>query len=298
MANPPPNSISGQINYVMRLWEDPCDAPWTVYIETALPAALELYISLATFGALDVVRAAAQPGRGRGGAHGRRGSRSRGRGKSRSGGLGRIAGALTSPGESLGAKIGSEAGIRGRSVSQGVSHMWAIDGVIQRGLWAWMVADLASDFAANWTSNLYNTKFCQAKDDAVVYVEDNGAGALAIQGWVGSVWADPVKQRGPVGYNAGAVLFEDASGFAVVHNTVRNVTDQPTVVDAAWAVGSNPDAIRGTPSSITLPPFGEGTISVSIAIPPNLSVAPIFRAFPGSVTGVDGSILAQGARTA
>ena len=132
----PPNDLSGQvinsflplrkINYVTKFWFNPCSAPFYVYVETALPALLELLISYNTFGTSDISR------------------NSLGRSQVRwtrrlFSGWRRYA-----PYRKIG----------------GTGFLFRADGVVQRLLWWWLVADLTVDFLYNWTSLVNRTEWC------------------------------------------------------------------------------------------------------------------------------------------
>ena len=75
---PRPPSWLDQINTVVKFIDNPCDAPWAVYFETALAPAGRALLTLLTFGLDDVIRGFARPKGLRSGRHGRRGKRSSG----------------------------------------------------------------------------------------------------------------------------------------------------------------------------------------------------------------------------
>lgn len=146
---PQPPGVIDRVNYVIETWNNPCDAPWYVYLETAKPAALEALVMLACFDVDDVVRYIFRPANLRGGGHIR--SRRRGR-------KGRKRARL---GERIRNKVAPLRAIKHRKVTTGVKTLWVIDGIGQRLLWWWLVIDVATGFAYNWTSLLYKTEHCQ-----------------------------------------------------------------------------------------------------------------------------------------
>jgi hypothetical protein len=139
-----------KVNAVIKYFQNPCDAPWAIYFETALPALGEAILTILDFGFDDVVRGAVRPKGLRSGRHTRRGRRG--------GGLGK---AIPEIGEMLGAMVPGSKAARDRKVSQGVKNLWLLDGVIQRVLWYWLVADVTATFAFNWTSAIQESRFCQ-----------------------------------------------------------------------------------------------------------------------------------------
>lgn len=167
----------GKIGAIIKYFQNPCDAPWTVYFETAGPALGEAVLTLLDFGFDDVVRGALRPGGLRSNRHGRRGRRG--------GGLSK---AIPEVGELLGAMIPGQKNRKARRTSNGVKNLWLLDGVIQRVLWYWLVADVTVTFAFNWTSAILESRFC----------EQQGAGAAlsvfpedAICFSVANAWTTP-----------------------------------------------------------------------------------------------------------
>ena len=147
MSRPP--GIFDRVNYVVEAWNNPCDVPWAVYLETAGPAALDALIAVVCFDIGDVLRFIFRPTNMRSGRHGSR--RRKGQhGRKAKGIRGRLA-----------AKLPPFARLQQRKMTQGVRNLWVIDGIGQRLLWWWLVADIASGFAYNWTSMIYKTERCQ-----------------------------------------------------------------------------------------------------------------------------------------
>jgi len=164
----------GKVNAVIKYFQNPCDAPWAIYFETALPALGEAIITILSFGFDDVVRGAVRPKGLRSGRH-TRGGRKGGR---RGGGIPEI-------GNLLGTMIPGSKAARDRKVSAGVRNLWVLDGIIQRVLWYWLVADVTATFAFNWTSAIQESRFCEKQGvGAALYTMPPGAVVLA----VGNFW--------------------------------------------------------------------------------------------------------------
>lgn len=149
---PHPPGIIDRVNYVVNFWEDPCDAPWTVYIETALPALGQAAITLVEPSPDDVLRAYVKPG----------GARSAGR----FGGFleeEEIAGSeplLKDTSEMIGEAIPFKARWDNPVLAEDFKYFWIFDGVTQRLLWYWMMADLISQFLFDWTTLINKSEYC------------------------------------------------------------------------------------------------------------------------------------------
>jgi hypothetical protein len=113
-------------NYIIDFATAPCSAPWWVYVETLLPAFLKLIITFVTLEWDDVVR---HVGRRRSGHQRRRAMRN--------------------------AKVFDPTWTNGANKA-----FWRLDGIIQRGLWWWMVIDLTVDGFYQWTTLINETAYC------------------------------------------------------------------------------------------------------------------------------------------
>lgn len=139
-----------QVQSIVKFFEDPCQAPWSVYFELALAPAGHVVIELLSFGLDDVVRGYFRP-----------------KGLYRRGRTGRLASKLgkyfeiPEIGEMIGSHLPGAETIKARKISSGVRFLWLVDGVLQRILFWWMIADLLTDFLYEWTSAINRTEYCQ-----------------------------------------------------------------------------------------------------------------------------------------
>ena len=214
----PPSSLD-RWNAITKFITNPCDAPWTVYLETALEPLGNLVLTLSTFGMTDVARGFFRPRGLRSGRHARRGFRG---GKPRL----RFRG-IPEGGELIGKNIPGAQELSGRQVSQGVRHMWAIDGIIQRALWNWLVADVTEQFFYEWTSAIQQTEFCQATLAAAVLRTADGGGVLAIQDWTGLQHPDLQYSRGNIFMNPTNVFVPGGPCVVSVGASFRNTFTAP-----------------------------------------------------------------------
>lgn len=221
MANPP--GIIDRVNYVTKQLNNPCDAPWVVYAETAGKAALTVAIAVVCFDIFDVARFVFRPAGLRSGRHLSRGKK--GSNKRRKKGLGR----------KLANKVPILATLNQRSVSNGVKHLWVIDGIGQRLLWWWLMIDVTTGFFYNWTTMLKKTEFCQLGNSPGAGLSDGTpSGVLAIQGWQGVIMPDNQYVRGDMTMNLGQGQCGEGLWNLTFAYTMQNLG--PTVTQAATRV--------------------------------------------------------------
>jgi len=151
MATPPDLDYFDKVNYVIDAWTQACEAPWYIYVSTLKPALLAAFITLITFGWDDVLRGYARPPD----RHARRRTgKKRGKGKIGIRGIPEF-------GEAIGRQLPGSQEVKGINWSNGLRTLWRIDSVAQMALFWWLVADVTIDFGFNWTSLLYETRWCQ-----------------------------------------------------------------------------------------------------------------------------------------
>jgi hypothetical protein len=137
------NGISESLNAITFLWENPCSAPYFLYVETALPFVGKAALRLIEYGALDMVRAYFRPASVRGNKH-------FGKGRKRTGRRGGIPDSANLIARYL---PGAEE-FQGRQVSDGVRHLWMIDGIGQRILLSALIGDIIDDTLQGWSQAL------------------------------------------------------------------------------------------------------------------------------------------------
>ncbi len=172
-----------KVNGIVKFLEDPCDAPWLVYLELAKEPLGRVVIALLSFGLDDVIRGYFRPKGLRSGRHGRRRRRPPPRFGAFGRALRRIPGLGDDVGDMLGKRLPGGERVRGRQVNQGVKFLWKVDGVLQRVLWWWLVIDLTATFFYEWTSLIQKSEFCQKTEPESMLAEGTGGGAAAIAKW-------------------------------------------------------------------------------------------------------------------
>ncbi len=250
MSRPP--GIIDRVNYVVESWNNPCDTPWAVYVETALPAALDALIAVVCFDIFDVARFIFRPANLRGGKHGSR---------KRKGQHGRKPKGIAAK---LASKLPPFSRLRNRKVSQGVANLWIIDGIGQRLLWWWLVADVVSGFAYNWTSMIYKTERCQmALAPGAAVREHTTQGFLGIQPWPDVIYTVLQYQKGNVQTLPAAFDCGDGKYRIVASLEVTNNGALPNTVELRVHLVT-PGGIRDFPGgAISLQPGSSGGLVAS-----------------------------------
>lgn len=166
-----PNYID-KANSVTSLFTNPCNAPWVVYAETALPILGTAVIRLFDFGMGDIIRGAARPANKRVSRHFRR----PGKNWKRFSGIPEL-------GNIVGKTLGGGEVLNQRKVSDGIRHLWVIDGIIQKYLLRWLIADIIQDSYYAWTTAIMDTScgkqpqkgnaFCRTIDNATFFTPGN-----------------------------------------------------------------------------------------------------------------------------
>lgn len=152
--------LYGAGNTVIDYFESDCHPDWYVYAETLFPALGEAVLVLLSFGLDDVLRGYFRPAGGRGfGGLGRASRRVRRPTRAQLA-RGQLKGGIPEVGELIGRNLPGAEIVRARQITQAEKMLWKVDGLAQRGLWYWMIADILDDFTVNWTTALYSSVDC------------------------------------------------------------------------------------------------------------------------------------------
>lgn len=248
-----------KVNYVIEAWSKPCRAPWYIYVETMGPAALEAFITLVSFGWDDVARGYFRPKD--------IGLRRSSKGKPRKG---RAFPKIPELGEKIGGSLPGADQQKGKKWSEGGKFLWRVDGVIQRVLFWWLVADVTIDFAFNWTSVLYETKWCEDDLNSFSYRSDGVGRVTPGDTWWNAVvtvqdyevplpsWDTLRGRSGPTGCQvAFAMNMTSKGGQPPLQGTQTRIVEDGT--NKIFAEGKEHD-VSGT---------GQGNVVIFGQVPPN-----------------------------
>ncbi len=203
----PPGPID-KANYIAHFFEDPCHAPWTVYVELAAEAAGELALAFIEPTPADVLRFYVKP----------RGARSAGR----FGGY--IGGEETEEGIQLLPDINEVVGTRlpfsewiGESlVHDKLAFFWALDGILERLLWYYLLAEMAEDFLFNWTTLINRSEYCSIDMGGSAYIKRESQFMFPMHLWQAVEPMQVVKSWGAIqGLTSGQIIMGDEGGTVV-----------------------------------------------------------------------------------
>jgi len=160
-------------------------------------------------------------------------------------------------GELLGRHLPGATVLEARQVSKAEKFLWRVDGLAQRGLWYWMIADIAEDFTVNWTTALYQSEECRGievggveREDSASLASADGFGGFFISTVVDE-WGDLSHDNLGVDISAGfsadiALTFEAVPGIGDPQNLQAAILYQQGSTQhmfkspAAW----NPETAR------------------------------------------------------
>src|SRR3546814_3691507 len=89
----------------------------------------------------------------------------------------------------IGSRLPGAEEVKGKSYADGVKKMWILDGVLQRGLLYWMIADLAADWLADMAWGIMTDDNAYCPTIARAYAESTG------QAVTGAIFWNPYSSR-------------------------------------------------------------------------------------------------------
>jgi len=276
--------IIDRVNFVTKMWNNPCDAPWTVYVETAKPAALDALVAIACFDIGDVVRFIFRPAGLRSGRHGRKARR--GANRRRAKGIRAL----------LARKLPPFKRLQQRKITQGVKTLWIIDGIGQRLLWWWLLADVASGFLYNWTTMVYKSEKCQmALAPGAVLRTGNSQIFLSFAGWQNVHFLNEEYQRGGAHIALFVYTIGGGSYELVATVTVANGFPDPIEAEMRLRVVNSQGTKFVEGGATKIPANGSGSVMVSTTLTEPSSGWADIRLDGGVLFGEDAAFAIMGA---
>lgn len=145
---------------VVDFYEFGCFPEYIVWLQTLTPCIGQLIIDILSFGYGDILRGYFRP-------IGARGLTRVNRAKLKAQGRTANERAKNRPrfqipeiGNEIGKSLPGGTFFRGRKVTNAEAYFWQIDGLVQRGLWYWLLADITADFIICWTTGIMESEAC------------------------------------------------------------------------------------------------------------------------------------------
>jgi hypothetical protein len=258
---------AARLNFVWRQIIDPCDAPFTVWIWCFWPAFKKLLIAWFALDLKQIFRTMLRPKyralsvRSRrhlgGGEKGKRG-----RGKRI-----KLNPFSYDPNDVIGGTLNPYDGHPGFGPAPGELWFWSALEIFERVAYYWMVLDLGTDFLYNWASGVSETKYCHARDDAVLTASNPGYPLLGIFGWDAVGTLDAEKQRKVLFFNGFGAALEFGPGAALLTFSFANTDGQPGAwIECRLRCLNGPRIDYSNTLRDDCGPFGSGTCAVHVDI--------------------------------
>lgn len=252
-----PRSLFTRVNFIVRMWSNPCDAPFALYVETMWPAALEAAITAVDFGIADIARNIFRPW----GLTGGRGLRQR-RGRRPK---------LT---RRIQRKFGPLKLLQDRKIGNGLKWLWIVDTKLQMVLLWFLIIDVLSEFLYLWTSGLYCTAPClMSQGPGAALANTDGTVHLSLEGWSPLVFKVLKYKRGNVNIHFGGGTTGDGIFLLVCGGTARALTGGTLQISMRMRLPGNPTLVdTDGPVSVTTEDTADLLVSGIVEDPYNIAV--------------------------
>lgn len=285
---PTPPSIPEKVNYIVNYWENPCHARWWLIIETAKAPAWQALVAVSTFGMYDIIRGYLRPKVGRF----KRTPRTK-KGKSWwTKSRGRIP-QIPEVGATVGGHLPGAQLAAGRNVSGGVLTLWALDEIVQRFLWYWLLIDVATDFFYTWASNLNESRFCSSQGKAGFAATGGPYVITGIQGWNNGSAVEVDYEENGAHWDGFAGGTGNGSHVVALGITARNI--HPTLTNQLqcrirWGPGLGNIV---TSEIVAVEPGASGSVTILTRVPEFQDVTFQISCSPGNAEVTTAMIFAQ-----
>jgi len=262
MADEEPDRFDAfdKVNFVVDAWSEPCEAPWYIYVQLAKPVALTAFLALLEFGWGDVARGYFRPkglGRRTGKRKGKRNHRLP---------------AFPEIGNTLGKQLPGADQASGLKWGACGRFLWRIDTALQAGLFGWLIADITSEAAYNFSSLLYETRWCAASAKGRFSYRTIGMGAIPNNTWkVAGFGTEDYENSPPIWFfNSGFSGPKGCTVAAALNVEQRLPFAPPTSFKVVvWNLNTDEAFTDYDPCGLSIE--GNGAGCTKAVVPPNTS---------------------------
>lgn len=126
------------------------------------------------------------------------------------------------PSEEIGKAMGGWQELGGWELVPGEIWFWSVAELINRAFLYWSILDLSTEFLYRWSSGVAGTRYCHARDDAVLLAGAPGYPLLGIFGWDAVGILDPIKERNITFFNGFGVSQNVGPGQVGIYFTATH----------------------------------------------------------------------------
>lgn len=254
---------AARLNFVYRQLIDPCDAPFTVWVWSFWRALGHAVLGVIAIDVKQMVRSSLRPSlsklRKRSVGHWQRGEKHNRPGKGKK----NYKFENLDYNDRLGRELHEFLELEPTVIADGELALWTIIDVFELAVFYYMVFDIAVDFIYEGMRGVAQSKYCQARDDAVLLASAPGYPLLAIFGWDAMGILDAVKQRKVQFFNGfGAALDFGPVQILASFTATNGSGTNPNTVSYRLRCLTGPRAGLINENAVTLPGGGQATIGI------------------------------------
>jgi len=277
-------ALFSKVNFILRFFMDPCDAPFTVYANSLFPASMKLLMNY--FG-IDTVGISTQRLR-----DSFRVPQYASRRKSRKGfksgkpgwwqNLENIFG--FDPNEQVGHATGAWNEPQSIHRNSLTGLLWIVEGLAERVSYFIWLLSMLTDFLFDWTHMVEKSIYCQEQQATVLLAKGADQNLTPIFGWVGLLMPTIQKVRGSVSWNISSGIFAAHHGVCMASCFAHN--NDPTHTFTGYLrvnvhqVGQDPVVYM---AGVDLPPGANTQLTVECPLERNSTFSVEHAAAGGNV---------------
>lgn len=220
-----------RLNFIFRQIIDPCDAPLTVWAEYFWKALGRVALGLIAVDVKQIVRSTLRPQysrlKSRGLAHWHSGEKGKRPGKGR----GRYQFENLDYNDITGKGLHNLLDLEPIVITDAELAFWSVVDVFELLAFEYMIWTSVLDVAYYTALGVASSKYCQARDDAVILADAPGYPSSALFGWDAMGILDVVKQRHVQFFNGFGAALDFGPGMALATAGITSGTSHPFHVD-------------------------------------------------------------------